>query len=146
MTNKLAVVRNIFWNCAGMAVTILVGFVLAPFLIRHLGDTRYGLWIVIGSLTSYCGLIVLGVRACMGRHLVSRASNTLVNTAGTGAAKAICCFREDHTVALRPALVRFRVVKDILGYSIRTFLGVITRMSRTQLTPVLVASLLELAM
>lgn len=49
------------WNIAGMAVGILAGFVVAPFLVRRLGETSYGLWIPIGSLTGYFGLLDLGV-------------------------------------------------------------------------------------
>ncbi|MBV9122615.1 MAG: oligosaccharide flippase family protein [Planctomycetes bacterium] len=57
------------WNCAGLVVTCLTGFVVAPFLVHQLGDTDYGLWIVIGSLTSCCGLLELGVRGSVGRHV-----------------------------------------------------------------------------
>ena len=44
-----------------MATTMVAGFVTTPFLVRRLGDTNYGLWIVIASFTSYFGMLDLGV-------------------------------------------------------------------------------------
>ena len=78
MANRLrhVVARNIFWNWAGMLVDLAAGFIIAPFLVRRLGVTDYGLWIVIGSLTGYFSLVDLGLRAAVGRHLaLERARN-----------------------------------------------------------------------
>jgi O-antigen/teichoic acid export membrane protein len=61
--------RNLVCNCAGVGVDALAGFLVAPFLIHRLGDSTYGLWIVLGSLTSYFGLLDLGVRGSVGRHV-----------------------------------------------------------------------------
>ncbi len=69
MSDKPRVVRNTLWNCAGIIVETLTGFAIAPFLIHRLGDTGYGLWIVLGSLTSYFGLLDLGVRGSVGRYI-----------------------------------------------------------------------------
>jgi O-antigen/teichoic acid export membrane protein len=63
------VLGNVAWNLAGMAVPLMAGFVLAPFLIRHLGQTGYGLWILLGSFTSYFGALDLGVRSSVGRYI-----------------------------------------------------------------------------
>jgi O-antigen/teichoic acid export membrane protein len=63
------VVRNVTWNIAGLLVQTLAGFLIAPYLIRHLGQTTYGLWILIGSLSGYFGLLDLGVRGSVGRHI-----------------------------------------------------------------------------
>lgn len=66
---KRIVTRNIAANWLGTAVTMLVGFFVAPFLVNRLGDTDYGLWILIGSLTGYFGLLDLGVRSSVGRYV-----------------------------------------------------------------------------
>src|SRR5262245_53174193 len=50
-----------------MVITMLVGFVLAPFLLHRLGQSLYGLWLLIASFTSYFGLLDLGVRGSVGR-------------------------------------------------------------------------------
>ncbi len=63
------VAKNVTWNWAGVAVDVVVGFLLAPFLIRNLGDSVYGLWVLIGSLTGYMGRLDFGFRGAVGRFV-----------------------------------------------------------------------------
>ena len=56
------ILRNIFSNWTGYLITILVGFFLAPFVLHHLGNTGYGVWTLVLSLTGYFGLLDLGIR------------------------------------------------------------------------------------
>ena len=63
------VASNVIWNWAGMGVSMLAGFVLAPYLVHTLGDSVYGLWILIASMTGYFGLLDLGVRGSVGRYI-----------------------------------------------------------------------------
>jgi O-antigen/teichoic acid export membrane protein len=60
---------NVIWNWLGVLVNIGAGFLVAPFLVHRLGDTGYGLWIFIASLTGYFGLLDLGIRGSVGRYL-----------------------------------------------------------------------------
>ncbi|HEY6329215.1 MAG TPA: oligosaccharide flippase family protein [Blastocatellia bacterium] len=55
------IVGNVLMNWLAFAVTLLSGFVMSPFLIRHLGDSVYGVWVLIGSLSGYLGLLDFGV-------------------------------------------------------------------------------------
>jgi O-antigen/teichoic acid export membrane protein len=48
---------------------MLTGFVVAPFLVNRLGETSYGLWILIASLTGYFASLDLGVSGSLGRNL-----------------------------------------------------------------------------
>jgi O-antigen/teichoic acid export membrane protein len=48
---------------------MITGFVVAPFLVRHLGDHVYGWWILIGALTGYFNLLDFGVGASVGRNM-----------------------------------------------------------------------------
>lgn len=48
-------------NWAAFAVTILTGFLMSPFLVRSLGDSVYGVWVLIGSLAGYMGLLDFGI-------------------------------------------------------------------------------------
>lgn len=59
-------IRNAIWNGLGTASVALTGFFTAPFLIHALGETRYGLWIILGSLAGYFGLLDLGMRGAVG--------------------------------------------------------------------------------
>jgi O-antigen/teichoic acid export membrane protein len=61
---------------------------MMPFLVNTLGETAYGLWILIGSFTGYFGFLDLGIRTSLGRHLAFHLArrelesiNTTLNTA-----------------------------------------------------------------
>jgi O-antigen/teichoic acid export membrane protein len=60
---------NVFWSCTNTVAVGAIGFFVTPILVHRLGATSYGLWIVLGSLTSYFGLLDLGIRASVGRHI-----------------------------------------------------------------------------
>ena len=72
MSPRRSVLGNAAWNWAGMAVNMAAGFATAPFLVRRLGETNYGLWIVLASFTSYFGMLDLGVRGAVGRQVAYR--------------------------------------------------------------------------
>ncbi|WP_027383240.1 lipopolysaccharide biosynthesis protein [Epilithonimonas caeni] len=44
-----------------IGLTNLIGLVLTPFIIRSLGDSEYGLYVLIGSLIAYLSLMDLGL-------------------------------------------------------------------------------------
>ncbi len=50
-------------NWLAFAATLLVAFFLAPYLIRKLGDSRYGVWVFVESILAYFTLFDLGVAA-----------------------------------------------------------------------------------
>lgn len=68
-TLKRKVARNAAWNWLGVAIEALTAVFLTPFLIRRLGDSAYGTWIVIGSLTGYLGVLDFGLRGSVGRFI-----------------------------------------------------------------------------
>ena len=57
------VVRNSLANYGGNIVGLAAGFFLTPFLVRSLGDTGYGAWILVGSISSYFWLLDFGLGA-----------------------------------------------------------------------------------
>jgi len=63
------IIRNIFSNWTSYLVTMAVGFLLAPFIVHSLGDTGYGLWTLVLSITGYFGLLDLGIRSSVGRYV-----------------------------------------------------------------------------
>lgn len=91
MTSRQMVARNAVWNGVGTAAEMLSGFLVAPYLVRSLGATTYGLWILIASMTGYFALLDLGVRGSVGRQIAfhrARGDREGVNHA-LGAALAI---------------------------------------------------------
>jgi O-antigen/teichoic acid export membrane protein len=56
-------------NWAAFAATLLVAFFLAPYLIRSLGDARYGVWCIVEAILAYFTLFDLGIAACLVRFV-----------------------------------------------------------------------------
>lgn len=49
--------------------TIAIAFLLSPFLVHTLGDTRYGIWSIITALTGYMTLLDLGVGSAIAKYV-----------------------------------------------------------------------------
>src|SRR5580658_10604807 len=67
MANQSRTVWNITANTTGVVVNMLSGLLVMPYLIRTLGSGTYGLWILIGTMTGYFGVLDLGVSVALGR-------------------------------------------------------------------------------
>jgi O-antigen/teichoic acid export membrane protein len=69
MSLKIRALTNIASSWGGLAVNIAVGFFLSPFILHHLGDEAFGLWILIFSLTGYYGIFDFGIRSSLVRYV-----------------------------------------------------------------------------
>lgn len=50
-------------------VNIIIAFSMSPYVIHTLGDSQYGIWTLILSLTGYFGLVEMGVVVTLGRFI-----------------------------------------------------------------------------
>src|SRR3979490_2795399 len=57
------------WNLGYTGARGAAAFVLAPVLVRQLGDRVYGLWLLLGSVAIYLGLLDFGIRGSVGRYV-----------------------------------------------------------------------------
>ncbi|MEO5988206.1 MAG: oligosaccharide flippase family protein, partial [Candidatus Eisenbacteria bacterium] len=96
---SLRVLWNVITNYLRFLLAAVIGFVLTPMLVHHLGDQDYGLWTTVFSLTGYFGLFDQGIRPSLVRY-ISR----------------------DHAIGDREGLSR-TISSAIVLY---TFVGVIT--------------------
>ncbi len=71
MAGHSRTVWNITANSAGVLVNMVSGLLVMPYLIQTLGTSTYGLWILIGTLTGYFGVLDLGVSAAVGRLIAA---------------------------------------------------------------------------
>jgi len=62
-------VLNVAWNWAGVAISLITGFLLSPYLFRKLGPEGYGLWALAFSLSEYYWLLDLGVRSATAKYV-----------------------------------------------------------------------------
>lgn len=86
--NKSQILKNVGSGWFSLAVNVVTGFFLTPYIIRHLGDDAFGLWILIFSVTGYYGLFDLGIRSSIVRYIAKYSAteqhdemNRLINTA-----------------------------------------------------------------
>src|SRR5687768_12762552 len=58
-------IRNIVVSLLSFLTNIVIAFFLSPFILRSLGDDRYGIWAVFGEMLTYYGLLDFGVRGAL---------------------------------------------------------------------------------
>ena len=61
--------RNLGANWIGLGANLAVTFFMFRFMVHSLGDSRYGVWTLLTSLTGYLGLVDIGVRGGTGRYI-----------------------------------------------------------------------------
>lgn len=68
-SQKRQIIRNVGSSWSALAVNVVIGIFLSPFILHHLGDTAFGIWVLIFSLTGYYGLFDLGIRSSVVRYV-----------------------------------------------------------------------------
>jgi O-antigen/teichoic acid export membrane protein len=88
---KREIIKNVSSSWFSLGVNILVGIFLSPFILHRLGNTAYGAWVLVFSVTGYYGLFDMGVRSSIIRYVSSYTAkndsdglNRLINTSLTG--------------------------------------------------------------
>jgi len=83
----LTVARNVSPRYLAIAVEGLLGFVVLPFNVAHLGQSAYGLWMLTASVTAYFSILDLGYGGALVKFVAqyrarrdSRALNEILST------------------------------------------------------------------
>jgi len=66
---KTQILKNVGSSWSALAMNVLVGIFLSPFILHRLGDAAYGIWVLIFSVTGYYGLFDLGIRSSIIRYV-----------------------------------------------------------------------------
>src|SRR5262249_22758176 len=66
---KIQIIKNVGSSWFSLGVNIVTGLFLSPFILHRLGDTAFGIWVLIFSLTGYYGLFDLGIRSSIVRYV-----------------------------------------------------------------------------
>jgi len=66
---KGQIIKNISSNWFSLAVNVITGIIVSPFIVHRLGDTANGIWVLIFSVTGYYGLFDLGIRSSVVRYV-----------------------------------------------------------------------------
>ena len=66
---KQQIIKNVSSSWFSLGINVVVGFLLSPFILHRLGDTAFGIWVLIFSVTGYYGLFDLGIRSSIVRYV-----------------------------------------------------------------------------
>jgi O-antigen/teichoic acid export membrane protein len=87
---KRELIKNVGSSWFSLGCNILVGVFLSPFILHRLGNTAYGAWVLVFSVTGYYGLFDLGIRSSIIRYVSTYTATNdiegvsrLINTALT---------------------------------------------------------------
>src|SRR3984885_13716229 len=69
--DETALFKNVGSSWLALGVNICVGVFISPFILHHLGDDAFGLWVLIFSITGYYGLFDLGIRSSIVRYVAA---------------------------------------------------------------------------
>ncbi len=100
-----APVRNVLSNWVGFVFTAAVNFFLSPFVVHHLGNSAYGVWVLLGSLTGYLGLLDLGVRGAVTRYVAKFYAQSKHEEVSRVTSSALAIFIAAGLLALLVSLV-----------------------------------------
>ena len=109
MASFQKIAKNVASNYLGVMGSIVIAFFLSPFLVRTLGDTGYGVWSIIASLTAYMSLLDLGVTSAVAKYVSehrSKSENKSTNEI-LASAIALLLFVAIVLVAISPFIAAF---------------------------------------
>jgi len=66
---KMQILTNVGSSWFSLGINVLTGLFLSPFILHRLGDSAYGIWVLIFSVTGYYGLFDLGIRTSIVRYV-----------------------------------------------------------------------------
>jgi|SRR5271165_1011573 len=66
---RTQVLKNVGSSWFSLGINVVVGIFLSPFIMHRLGDTAFGIWVLIFSITGYYGIFDLGIRSSIIRYV-----------------------------------------------------------------------------
>ncbi len=85
--NKGRLLKNAVSNWVPLMINMVLGFVVTPMLINHLGKDRYGVWMLVVSFIGYYGLLRFGISSGVMRYVPyysgreqKKQANEIINT------------------------------------------------------------------
>jgi O-antigen/teichoic acid export membrane protein len=109
------VVLNVLSNWGGQAVSLLLSFLVTPFIVTSLGDTAYGVWVLMSAIAGYLGLLDLGVRGAVSRYVARFAASGDDGSASRTVSSAVQIFSAMGGLATLVSLLLALVAIDRLG-------------------------------
>ncbi len=90
VSNKPSLIVNAMSNWITLVINVLIGFLLTPYIIRHIDKAGYGVWTLVGSVIGYFGVMRMGIGASLMRYIPyyigKNEIDSAIGTFSTGAA------------------------------------------------------------
>ncbi len=123
--------HSVLWSWFGVAVSLCAGILLAPYIIRKLGDEGYGVWAIIFAVAESFGMMDLGFRSATAKYTAHyRATgemeklNETLNTA-VFFSSAILLLTGSATVLFAGYITRFEGISPQYAKTFTTLLIVV---------------------
>ncbi len=68
-TNSRRLISNTIINMVSQVLAAVIGFALVGFFLSQIGEDRYGVWILVGSLFAYKSLMSMGLNSAVNRYV-----------------------------------------------------------------------------
>ncbi|HTS35895.1 MAG TPA: polysaccharide biosynthesis C-terminal domain-containing protein [Candidatus Solibacter sp.] len=68
MSLRAQAVKNVTATWFALFVQAAVGFFLSPFILQHLGDEAFSMWVLVFAVTGYFGLLDFGIRSSIVKY------------------------------------------------------------------------------
>ena len=105
------IAKNVVSSWGGVAVSVLLSFFAAPFIVRQLGNSAYGVWVLMGSIAGYLSLLDFGVRGAITRHIARFSARGEDEEASRTATAALQLFMAMGVLAIVvPAVLAFTAI------------------------------------
>ncbi len=111
--DKVALFKNVGSSWFALGVNILVGIFLSPYILHHLGDDAFGLWVLIFSITGYYGLFDLGIRSSIIRYVAKYSASAESNELDRLISTALFSYSVIGVIALLITLIGSNYVASI---------------------------------
>ena len=94
------VLINTISNYAGKIITLGLWFFLTPFILNRIGESVYGMWVLVGSLASYGSLLDFGIANAITKYVAEYQARDQFDQARSLIATALCLFTIIGLVAI----------------------------------------------
>jgi len=69
ITTSKRLIQNTLFNVVTVITTATIGFFLIRFFLGQLGENKYGIWVLVGSIFQYRIIMSLGLNAAINRYI-----------------------------------------------------------------------------
>jgi O-antigen/teichoic acid export membrane protein len=104
-SSRRQMARSIVSNWATFVFSAAVNFFVSPIVVRSLGKTQYGAWVLLVSMVGYLGLLDLGVRSAVTRYMAQFHASAQHDRAGLLYSAALRIFAIAGTMAILTSVI-----------------------------------------